>query len=187
MTINLKTAWALWEKAEKGWEDAKIEAKPEAYEVPGEKPKTYTKPKNIVTKKESPSGINSLEKEKNFVPGKDKDAKVMQLKTDIKKLEEALMELELQPEVDEAFMTPDVGTSVLGRSMFTGAALEPPNGYGRNFGEDPPAPEEGSGFQDQDSANSLVSQQHFIPKESRDKLAEMASIHNQSRLKKIRG
>ena len=178
MTISLKRIWNLWEKVEKGWEGAKIAAsKIESQEVPevAKKEKPYERPTLTISKIETPSEMNTLEAEKEFVPGKDKDAKVMQLKAEYAKLEESLMELELEPEVEEAFMTPDVGTSVLGRSMFTGAALQPPNGYERNFHPDPQAPEEGSGFQDQDSSATIVAPQRFIPRESlnRQRLAKI--------------
>lgn len=73
----------------------------------------------------------------------------------------------LEKELDEAFMTPDSGTRALGRSLFTGAAMEPANSYDRNFCPDPPAPEERVGWYGTDSSDALVSPQEFIPKEEK--------------------
>lgn len=182
MTTSLKIAWKLWEKAEKGWESGAPEGdKLEGQKQPPEKPKSYEKPETVVLQTKTPSGWNSLESERTFVPGKDKDAKVMQLETEIAKLEEALMEIELE----EAFMTPDNGTSVLGRSLFTGAALQPPNGYGKNFCPDPPAPEEGSDSQSQDAAATLVAPQRFIPKEDMARVMEAIEWNRKTRLSKL--
>jgi hypothetical protein len=86
-----------------------------------------------------------------------------------------------------------MGTSVLGRSLFTGAALQPPNGYGPNFDPagpapeelppgyekntvpDPIAPEEGSGFQHQDVAGTIIAPRQFVPRES--KLTEKRNVN----------
>jgi|LakMenEpi03Aug12_release.lakeMendotaPanAssembly.Ray.scaffolds.fasta_scaffold617973_1 hypothetical protein len=180
----LKQAWNLWEKAEKGWESAEAEGeKPEALKVPkGEKKDiAYEKPEITVAKTTTPSELNSLEKEMSFVPGKDKDAKVMQLKTELASLEESLIELELE----EAFMTPDTGTSVLGRSLFTGAALQPPNGYDRNFDPDDPAPEASRNSQDQDAAATLIAPKQFVPKEGVAKVMEAIEWNRKTRLAKL--
>jgi hypothetical protein len=293
-TTKLRDVWLLWEKNEKGWESGKPEGKElEGQKQPPEKDKSYEKPKTVVLKTQTPSGLNSLESERTFVPGKDKDAKVMQLKNEIAKLEEALMEIELtsttnpvqelnsllktiaqeaeekdvshfQQELaskmkeadefltgkphrgrlpyfdyakqllsftdvimhladdgysrlrvslfgppflvldkgnslenvvnnwnsvvsslDEAFMTPDTGTSVLGRSLFSGAALEPPNQYDRNFCPDPPAPEEGSNAQDQDASATLIAPKQFIPKEDLSRVMEAIEWNRKTRLAKL--
>lgn len=179
---SLKTAWNLWEKAEKGWESGKPEGeKLEGQKQPAEKDKSYEKPETVVLKTKTPSGLNSLESERTFVPGKDKDAKVMQLETEIAKLEEALMEIELE----EAFMTPDNGTSVLGRSLFTGVALQPPNGYGKNFEPDPQAPEQGSYTQDKEVAGTLIAPKQFVPKEELSKVMEAIEWNRKTRLAKL--
>jgi hypothetical protein len=200
---NLKEVWQLWTEASEekpgakdGWQDGKPEGeKLEGQKQPPEKLKAYEKPGVTVAKGgplvpngekgNEPSGLNSLEAERTFVPGKDKDAKVMQLKQmqdKLHKLEEELMEVELS---NEAFMTPDNGTNIMGRSLFTGAALEPSNGYDRNYCPDPPAPEE-MGGPDQDSSAALVAPQQFIPKEQAA-LAEHIERNRKSRLSKIQG
>jgi hypothetical protein len=149
---TLKEAWLLWE--EKGWESST--PKGEKIELPKGKSEEE-RPEIVVTSKETPSKLNSLVKVKKFVPGKDKDAKIMQLKTELGKLEEELAFLELE----ESMITPDVGSSLLGRSNLTGAAIQPPNGYGRNTCEDPPAPEEIG--QHQDASNTLVAPKQWTP------------------------
>jgi hypothetical protein len=179
-TLSLKKAWNLWEKVEKGWESGE----PEGKKLEGQKPKedeSYKKHETIILQTKTPSGFNALEAEREFVPGKDKDAKVMQLETEIAKLEEALMELELS----EAFITPDNGTSVLGRSLFSGAALEPPNGYDRNFCPDPPAPEEGTNAQDQDASATLIAPKQFVPKEDLSRVMEAIEWNRKTRLAKL--
>lgn len=201
---SLRQAWKLWEKAEKGWENGEPEGeKLEGQKQPPEKDRSYEKPETVVLQHQTPSGWNSLENEKTFVPGKDKDAKVMQLETEIAKLEEALMEIELggqvvEEELGEAFMTPDNGTSVLGRSLFSGAALQPPNGYGRNFDDDPlapeqqrnfvpdpPAPEEGINSQDQDASAHIIAPKQFIPKEELARVMEAIEWNRKTRLSKL--
>jgi len=182
---SLKAAWNLWEKAEKGWEAASAEGSmPEAQKPPkqGKKDIAYD-PKHVEATTASPSGLDSLVDKKVFVPGKDKDAKIMQLKTELAKLEEALIEAELE----EAFTTPDTGTSVLGRSLFTGVALQPPNGYGRNFDPDPTPPEAGTNAQDQDASGTLIAPKQFIPKENLRKIASLLEHNRQKRLAKLLG
>lgn len=181
---SLKDAYNLWEKAEKGWESAEAEGKkPEALKVQkgDKKDIAYEKPEITLAKAKSPSGLNTLEKERSFVPGKDKDAKIMQLKTELASLEESLIELELE----EAFMTPDTGTSVLGRSLFTGAALQPPNGYDRNFDPDNPAPEASTNSQDQDASATLIAPKQFVPKEGIGKVMEAIEWNRKTRLAKL--
>lgn len=178
---NLTTAWKLWEEAEKGWEDGEPEGeKLEGQKQPSDKPKSYEKPETTVLQTKTPSGFNTLEAEKTFVPGKDKDAKVMQLETEIAELEEALMVMELE----EAFMTPDAGTSLLGGPM--AMALQPPNGYGKNFDSDQPAPEENQAFgYNQDGSDTLVAQRQFIPKEDLSKIMEAIEWNRKTRLAKL--
>lgn len=149
---NLKEAWMFWE--EKGWENAS--PKGETIDLPKGK-EDNKQPEIVVASKKPPSKLNSLVKPKEFVPGKDKDAKVMQLKTELGRLEEELALLELE----ESLITPDMGSSLLGRSNLMGAAIQPPNGYGRNTCEDPPAPEEIG--QHQDSSNTLVAPKVWTP------------------------
>lgn len=191
MTTSLKSAWKLWEKTEKGWESGEPEGEElEGQKLPSEKDRSYRKPETVSLQTKTPSGWNSLEAERKFVPGKDKDAKVMQLETEIAKLEEALMEIELggqvvEEELEEAFMTPDTGTSVLGRSLFSGAALQPPNGYGRNFDPDPPAPEEGTNAQDQDASATILAPKQFVPKEDVSKIMEVLEWNRKTRMAKL--
>lgn len=182
MSTSLKTVWKLWEKVEKGWESGEPEGeKLEGQKQPDKKDKSYKNPGTVLLQTKSPSGWNSLESEREFVPGNDKDAKVMQLETEIAKLEEALMEIEL----DEAFITPNDGPSTLGYSMF-GGALEPPNGYDRNFCSDSPAPEENNQTgQDQDPSNALVARKQFVPKEELSKVMEALEWNRKTRLAKL--
>jgi hypothetical protein len=184
MTTSLKNAWALWEKAEKGWESGKPEGKKtEVYTAPEPtKEKKYEKPVRTDAQKDTPSGLNTLENGKEYVPGKDKDAKVMQLKTELAKLEEALMDME----IEEAFMTPDIGTSTQGLGVMAGTAVEPAGTYDRNFCPDPPAPEESGNVPQQDPSDALVAQKQFIPREDRA-LAEHIAWNQRVRRQKIEG
>ena len=162
MTTSLARIWMFWEQAEKGWEQGKPEGKPhEGDEAPSaSKPKTYEKPKTVVTTTKSPSGLGTIERPKTFVPGKDKDAKIMQLKTELAALEEQLILAELE----ESLITPDAGGGTLDSSLYFGGALEPANGYDRNFCPDPVAPEERGDNRSQDSAATLVAPKEFIPR-----------------------
>lgn len=185
---KLKDLFPFWEQAEKSWETAEPESshphQPSSAEAKG---KEYKKPKVFIASKETPSGMNTLEEPHTFVPGKDKDADTMQLDQEQELLHKLKEELDALAEpdggMDEGMITPDLGTSVLGRSLFSGAALQPANGYGRNFDEAPPAseeippgyeknfdpalpaPEEGSGFQHQDVAGTIIAQKQWVPKE----------------------
>jgi hypothetical protein len=188
MSKNLKDFLPFWEAADKSWQDGEPEASHAHQPEKGDaKEKPYKKPKVHITSKETPSEMNTLEKPHTFVPGKDKDANTMQLDQGqdlLHKLEEELAALAEPPkEVEEGLVTPDLGTSVLGRSLFSGAALQPANGYGRNFDPDElapeeippgyqqnydkalPAPEEGSGFQHQDVAGTIIAPKKWVPRE----------------------
>lgn len=188
MSGKLKDLLPFWEEASKGWDKGEPETSHAHQPEKGEaKEKPYKKPKVFITSKETPSGINTLEEPETFVPGKDKDADTMQLDQEQDLLHKLKEELEAlagaTEEVEEGMVTPDLGTSVLGRSLFSGAALQPPNGYGRNFDATPPAPEELPGgyernfdpdapapeesgsYQSQDVANSVIAPKQWIPKE----------------------
>lgn len=178
-TFSLNYVLQLCEEKKEGWENGK----PEGKKLEGQKEPSkseYEKPESMNLDTETPSGLNSLELPKEFVPGKDKDAKVMQLKSEIEKLEEVLLEYELE----EAFVTPDKGVGGLTRSLFTGAALQPPNGYDKNFCPDPPAPEEGPGYR-QDSSATIIAPQQFIPKEEMAKLARILEHNRRTRMAKL--
>ena len=182
MTTSLKTIWALWEKADKGWESATPEkGKPDPTPPKKEPASTYERPKVVDAQKETPSGLNSLENEETFVPGHDKDAKVMQLETEIAKLEEALFEYELE----EAFSTPDVGVSQNGLGLMGGGiGLSIGNTYDRNYCPDPRAPEEVETAPSLDPSNTLLSPRQFIPREG---LAEHMAWNQRVRRQKIQG
>jgi hypothetical protein len=187
MSTKLKDILPLWEEAEKSWESGEPEASYAHQPEKGEtKEKPYKRPKVFIASQDTPSGINTLEEPETFVPGKDKDASTMQLDQEqelLHKLKEELEALAAPEAVEEGMITPDMGTSVLGRSLFSGAAVQPPNGYGKNFDPSEPAPEElppgyqrnfdadvpaseeGSGFQNQDVANTIIAPKQFVPKE----------------------
>ncbi len=187
MSTKLKDILPLWEEAEKSWESGEPEVSHSHQPEKGTaKEKSYKKPKVFITSQDTPSGINTLEEPETFVPGKDKDASTTQLPQEqelLHKLKEELEALAVPDEVEEGMITPDLGTSVLGRSLFSGAAIQPPNGYGKNFDlsepapeeippgyqknfdPDVPAPEEGSGFQNQDVAGTIIAPKKFVPKE----------------------
>lgn len=199
MKKTLQDVFNLWEasaekdsakQSGKSWQDGEPEGKKLAVqEVPHEKVASYNKPKPVQLRKGNdgwnqgggPSGWNTLEKKVKFVPGDDKDKNAHSLQQDkLHQLEEELAALGVQ---EEGLITPDMGTSVLGRSLFTGAALQPPNGYGPNFDPAGPAPEElpqgyekntvpdsiapeeGSGFQHQDVAGTILAPRQWIPRE----------------------
>lgn len=187
MSTKLKDILPLWEEAEKSWENGEPEASYDHRPEKGDaKEQPYKRPKVFITSQDTPSGMNTLEEPETFVPGKDKDASTMQLDQEqelLHKLQEELEALAAPEEMEEGMITPDLGTSVLGRSLFSGAAIQPPNGYGKNFDPsgpapeelppgyqknfdpDAPAPEEGSGFQDQDVAGTIIAPKQWIPKE----------------------
>lgn len=196
---TLKDVFTIWEEAKKSWDDAEPEKKNE-HLPPKDAPKTYERPVPTQSNQGQPVNWNTsewdtLEKKDDWVPGKDKDKDVMQLGN----------------EVTEGMITPDAGTSVSARSLFTGAALQPSNGYGPNNEPDPlaseeippgykknfdpglPAPEEGDGFQNQDKSNSIIAPRQFVPRESRTtregvhkRLAEHISRLEQARRAKLR-
>lgn len=186
MTTSLKTIWTLWEKAEiKGWENGKPEgSKPDVYKAPEPtKEKSYERPKVVDAQKETPSGLNSLEDEETFIPGKDKDADLMQLEAELDRLEEALFEYELE----EAFLTPDVGTSNYGLGLLGGGiGLSIGNTYDRNYCPDPTAPEEVATAPSLDPSNNILAPKQFIPKEDRA-LAEHIAWNQRVRRQKIEG
>lgn len=216
MKKTLQNVFNLWEASAeddkaKSWQDGEPKGKKlDAQEVPPEKTVNYNKPEPVQLHKGNdgwnqgggPSGWNTLEKKAKFVPGDDKDKNTRQLQQvqdQLHKLEEELAALGVQ---EEGLITPDMGTSVLGRSLFTGAALQPPNGYGPNFDPagpapeelppgyekntvpDPIAPEEGSGFQHQDVAGTIIAPKQWIPRESVAK--RLAEALNQQRRAKLR-
>lgn len=201
---------SLWEESTKSWQDAEPEKKNE-HLPPKDGPKTYERPIPTQSNQGQPVNWNTsewdtLEKKDNWVPGKDKSKDVMQLDQEQAKLNK------LKEELEEGMITPDAGTSVLARSLFTGAVVSPPNGYGPNNDPEPlapeevppgyepnfkpglPAPEEGDGvFQDQDKSATLVAPRQFMPRESRTtregvhkRLAEHISRLEQARRAKLR-
>jgi len=220
MKKTLQKIFNLWEaSAEKGsdkqsgksWQDGKPEGKKlAAQEVPDEKVASYNKPKPVQLHNGNdgwnqgggPSGWNALEKKAKFTPGNDKNKNAHSLQQEQDKLHQLEEELAALGVQEEGLITPDMGTSVLGRSLFTGAALQPPNGYGPNFDPagpapeelpqgyekntvpDPIAPEEGSGFQHQDVAGTIIAPKQWIPRESVAK--RLAEALNQQRRAKLR-
>jgi len=216
MKKTLQDVFDLWEASAendkaKSWQDGEPKGKKlAAQEVPHEKVTSYNKPEPIQLHKnndgwnqgDGPSGWNTLEKQAKFVPGDDKNKNTRQLQqvqNQLHQLEEELAALGVQ---EEGLITPDMGTSVLGRSLFTGAALQPPNGYGpntipddpaseeippgcrKNTVPDPIAPEEGSGFQHQDAAGTIIAPKQWLPRESVAK--KLAEVLNQERREKLR-
>lgn len=181
MTTSLKTAWTLWEKAEKSWETATPEKGKPDPTPPTKEPGSYERPKVVDAQKETPSGLNTLENEESFVPGHDKDADIMQLETELDRLEEALFEYELE----EAFLTPDVGTSNYGLGLLGGGiGLSIGNTYDRNYCPDPTAPEEVATAPSLDPSNNILAPKQFIPKEQ---LAEHAAWSERVRKSKLQG
>lgn len=183
MTTSLKTAWKLWEDTEKGWETAKpAKGKPDPT-PPKAKANSSSdhEPEIVVAQSETPSKLNSLENEDSFVPGHDKDADLMQLETELDRLEEALLEYELAE-----MMTPDVGVSNYGLGLLGGGiGLNVRHTYDRNYCPDPPAPEESGDVPSLDPSNTLLAPKTFIPKEDKKAIAERMEQDRRTRLKKL--
>lgn len=173
MNTTLKTAWALWEAAEQGWEKGKPEKVSEV-QPPKSAPKAHERHAPVQLTNGDTSGWDALEEPVDHLPKKDPDADTMQL--------EQALEASLS---NEAFETPDMGMSALGQSLFTGAALEPDGMYQRNFCSDPPAPEENPAVPHSDASDTLVAQQRFIPKEQQ--IAEQALRQRMKLLANIKG
>lgn len=163
MNTSLTTVWDLIQEAEKGWEKAKL-AEPKEH-LPKDEPKAQERSAPVELTNGETSGYNALEEPTEHLPKKEEDADVMQLEKDLA----------------EGLMTPDHGMSSLGKSLHLGAAVEPDGMYQRNFCPDPPSSEEASGWQGQDSSDTLVAQQRFVPKE------EAAIPLSEGRLKQLAG
>lgn len=197
---SLQDIFKLWEASAlnhdaESWHDAEPEEKNKHLppEDVGDKrdEKVYLSAKPVKSNEGDPktwdsSKINTLAKKTDYVPGDDKDKDVMQLDQEqdkLHKLEEELTALGAPEELEEASITPDMGSSLLRRSPYAGVALQPPNGYGpntvpgepapeevppgyeKNTSPDPLAPEEGSKTQRQSVAPTLVSPKQFLPRE----------------------
>jgi len=170
----------------------------------------YNRPLTVLRKQDRVnsliSGQNTQGKKAKFIPGNDKkqnknNQQIQQLKDRLLKLKAELTSLE---NIEEGLITPDFGTSVLGRSLFTGAVLPPPNGYGPNFEPAPPAPEElppgyqkntlpdpivpeeeDFGFQHQDVAGTILAPKQWIPRESVARTALGTSFRTAKQRRKL--